>query len=76
MVRVPVDNGNANSSYPSFKVTIVDMAQFRSLLRLSLTILIVVLMLILSFHHHLLEVVSSQEGINDDTHCDNACLIF
>ena len=38
MVRVPVDNGNANSSNPSFKVTIVIMAQFRPLLKLLPTI--------------------------------------
>ena len=37
MVRVPVDNGNAPSSIPSFKVTIVGVAQFRPLLKLLLT---------------------------------------
>ena len=38
MVRVPVDNGNANSSNPSFKVTTVNMAQFRPLLKREPTI--------------------------------------
>ena len=37
MIRVPVDNGNANSSNSSFKVTIVDVAQFCDLLKLAFT---------------------------------------
>ena len=38
MIRVPVVSGNEDSSNSSFKVTIVAMAQFQSLLKLTPTI--------------------------------------
>ena len=73
MIRVPVDNGNVNSSNSSFKVTIVVVAQFCDLLKLALTAV--------DCHPYvcfisLVFIIFIFEVTNDDTYRDNICLIF